>query len=166
MARPIFSVRRSCVQFNALMFVGILHANTMQSFVARERTVFYREKAANMYNPWFMNLAVGVTEIPYVAFNTFIFTNIFYWMVGLKADAGVFFFWYLVFYLWISFQVHVHVPTPVCCAPVYAEDCSCGGGYSRRRLASVCWCPRVTAWSASPSSASVPVIVPAFHFQV
>ena len=41
--------------------------------------------------------------MPYVIFNTFVFTCLFYWMVGMNADVGVFFFWYLCFLLYVLF---------------------------------------------------------------
>lgn len=37
--------------YSAVMFLGGTNTNAVQSVVAIERTVFYREKAAGMYSP-------------------------------------------------------------------------------------------------------------------
>ena len=92
--------------YSAVLFLNVMHVNTIQSLVASERTVYYRENAANMYHPIVFNLAVGICELPYLVLNTAIFANVFWWMVGLPADAGIFFTWYLAFFLQIAFAVY------------------------------------------------------------
>eukprot|EP00667_Euglena_gracilis_P008031 EG_transcript_8125 len=95
------------LQFLVLLFIGILFANTMQGLIETERTVFYREKAAHMYRPQLMNLAMGFAELPYVTLNCILLTVIYYWMVGLISDAAVFFTWFLVFWLFILYFAYL-----------------------------------------------------------
>ena len=85
---------RFALQFMALVFMGVVFANTVQGVVATERPVFYRERAARAYRPFVLNLVAGLCELPYVFANTFVFTCLFYWMVGMAADMGLFLFWY------------------------------------------------------------------------
>eukprot|EP00667_Euglena_gracilis_P000129 EG_transcript_129 len=91
------------VQFIALMFTGVLFGNTVQGLVASERTVFYRERAARMYHPLLANLAMGLTELPYITWNCAVMTCIFYWMAGLNPDPVAFFSWFLVFWLYVGY---------------------------------------------------------------
>eukprot|EP00668_Euglena_longa_P020059 GGOE01024953.1.p1 GENE.GGOE01024953.1~~GGOE01024953.1.p1 ORF type:complete len:1437 (+),score=454.40 GGOE01024953.1:1098-5408(+) len=91
------------VQFNAFIFIGVVFASVVQTILSTERTVYYREKAANMYRPFLFNIVAGMCELPYLLFITFMYTNIMYWMVGLNPDPSVFFFWYLTFALYVLF---------------------------------------------------------------
>jgi len=100
--QDIFSVAGAI--FMSFVFVGVTFQNTVQGITERERTVYYREKAANMYHPFFLNIVAGICELPYLTLNTIVFTSIFYWMVGLNGTAGAFFFYYLIFWLYISFS--------------------------------------------------------------
>ncbi len=56
--------------------------------VATERSVFYRERAAHMYHPLVLNAVAALCELPYITLNTFVFTCIFYWMVGLNEGQA------------------------------------------------------------------------------
>jgi len=91
------------VQYNAFVFTGIIFLNALQPVFARERLVFYREKAACMYRPGVLSLAAGLSEVPYVVCNSLVFASIFYWMVGLKPAVSAYWFWVLVYLLHISF---------------------------------------------------------------
>lgn len=61
---------------------------SVMPMVGYERVVFYRERAASMYNPFAFGLALSVVEIPYLLMQTLIFMPIVYWMVGFIPDAG------------------------------------------------------------------------------
>jgi len=89
------------IEYMSFIFMGVMFANTIQGLVAVERAVFYRERAAHMYHPILLDVVAGLSEIPYVTLNTMLFTAIFYWMVGLNPDVGLFFIWYLVFWIYI-----------------------------------------------------------------
>ena len=54
---------RFALQFMALIFMGIVFANTIQGVVAAERPVFYREWAAHMYRPYVLNVVAGLCEV-------------------------------------------------------------------------------------------------------
>lgn len=59
------------------------------------REVFYRERAAGFYSPETFTLSSLFADIPYVAVMILVSVSITYWMIGLKPDAGSFFFFYL-----------------------------------------------------------------------
>lgn len=52
--------------YAAVFFVGVNNAQTVQPVVARERTVFYRERAAGMYS-----------SLPYAMAQVTLLTNIY-----------------------------------------------------------------------------------------
>lgn len=57
------------VQFNAFVFIGVVFASVVQSLLATERTVYYRERAANMYRPFLFNIAAGTSFCPFFFFS-------------------------------------------------------------------------------------------------
>jgi ABC-type multidrug transport system permease subunit len=59
--------------------------------------VFYRERAAGMYGPYPMAIAMGNVEIPYILVQTVVYSCIVYWMVGFAADASKFFWFTFIF---------------------------------------------------------------------
>lgn len=68
-----------------------------------ERSVVTRERAANTYRTSTYFLSKTVTDIPKTLFFNALFSSILYWMVGLRADAGAFFFFILTIFL-VSFS--------------------------------------------------------------
>lgn len=67
-----------------------------------ERSVVTRERAANTYRTSSYFLSKTFTDIPKTLFFNTLFSCILYWMVGLRATAGAFFFFILIIFL-VSF---------------------------------------------------------------
>eukprot|EP00667_Euglena_gracilis_P000604 EG_transcript_604 len=86
-------------QFVLFVFVGYLFCIAPQSLLARERVIFYRERANRMYSVFAFNAAVSLAEFPFVFLNTVVGAIILYWMMGLLPNAGAFFFWFFVLFL-------------------------------------------------------------------
>ncbi|KAG2371055.1 Pleiotropic drug resistance protein [Vigna angularis] len=87
--------------YNALLFLGIQNAFSVQPVVAIERTVFYRERAAGMYSAIPYALAQVVIEIPYTFVQAVTYGIIVYAMIGFEWTASKF-FWYL-FFMYFTF---------------------------------------------------------------
>ncbi|KAF7843299.1 pleiotropic drug resistance protein 1-like [Senna tora] len=82
--------------YNAVLFLGIQNANSVQPVVAVERTVFYRERAAGMYSAFPYAFAQVVIELPYILAQAVTYGVIVYAMIGFEWTAAKF-FWYLFF---------------------------------------------------------------------
>ncbi|KAF5470085.1 hypothetical protein F2P56_010628 [Juglans regia] len=84
--------------FAAVVFLGGINSSTVQSVVAIERTVFYRERAAGMYSALPYAFGQVAVETLYLIVQTFVYTLILYSMIGFdwKADK---FFWFYFFIL-------------------------------------------------------------------
>lgn len=67
------------------------------------RDVFYRERASYFYRPEAYSLTAFLVEIPYIGIVTLTFISISYWVVGLRPDAGSFFFMALGGYILAMF---------------------------------------------------------------
>jgi ABC-type multidrug transport system ATPase subunit len=80
--------------YAAVMFLGGTNTSAVQSVVAVERTVFYREKAAGMYSALPYAFAQAAIEIIYVMIQTFIYTLLLYSMIGFEWQAAKFFYFY------------------------------------------------------------------------
>ena len=116
--------------YNAILFLGIQNALSVQPVVAIERTVFYRERAAGMYSaiPYalaqviiltsrsivqyfmsflYLNLINApftsqvVIELPYIFVQAVTYGIIVYAMIGFEWTASKF-FWYL-FFMYFTF---------------------------------------------------------------
>ncbi|XP_061340275.1 pleiotropic drug resistance protein 2-like isoform X6 [Gastrolobium bilobum] len=85
----------------AVMFLGAMNAATVQSVVAIERTVFYRERAAGMYSALPYAFGQVAVEAIYNATQTAIYTLILYSMIGFDWKASNFFWFY--YYILMSF---------------------------------------------------------------
>ncbi|KAF1787690.1 P-loop containing nucleoside triphosphate hydrolase [Phytophthora cactorum] len=72
-----------------------------------ERAVFYRERMSNYYGPLPYSLSLWFAEIPYLIIVIILFVTIEYWLVGWSNDAGDFFFFMFVFYLYTSACTYV-----------------------------------------------------------
>ncbi|KAK4385528.1 Pleiotropic drug resistance protein 2 [Sesamum angolense] len=93
--------------YSAVMFLGGTNTSAVQSVVAVERTVFYREKAAGMYSPLPYAFAQVAIETIYVAIQTFIYSLILYSMIGFHWGADTFFwFYFFVFMCFIYFTAY------------------------------------------------------------
>eukprot|EP00667_Euglena_gracilis_P000273 EG_transcript_273 len=94
------------VQYLSLVFMAFTFMNTVQGVVARERSVYYCDKARHMYSPWILNGVMALWEALYVCFNCLLCVVIFYPMVGLNSDGGIIVFWYWNFALYILFATY------------------------------------------------------------
>ncbi|XP_024032997.1 pleiotropic drug resistance protein 2 isoform X2 [Morus notabilis] len=80
--------------YAAVLFLGACNASAVQSIVAIERTVFYRERAAGMYSALPYAFAQVAVETMYTAIQTFIYTLLLYSMIGFEWKAGKFLWFY------------------------------------------------------------------------
>ncbi|KAL1544434.1 Pleiotropic drug resistance protein 2 [Salvia divinorum] len=90
--------------YSAVMFLGGTNTSAVQSVVAVERTVFYREKAAGMYSALPYAFAQVAIETIYVCIQTLVYSLILYSMIGFHWSADKFFwFYFFVFMCFIYF---------------------------------------------------------------
>ncbi|KAK6136023.1 hypothetical protein DH2020_030233 [Rehmannia glutinosa] len=90
--------------YSAVMFLGGTNTSAVQSVVAVERTVFYREKAAGMYSALPYAFAQVAIETIYIAIQTFIYSLLLYSMIGFEWRADRFFwFYFFVFMCFVYF---------------------------------------------------------------
>ena len=68
----------------------------VQPFVAAERTVYWRERAAGAARPGPQMLASAAVELPYLLAQTLLFSVPVYWAVGYENSAAKFGFFFLV----------------------------------------------------------------------
>lgn len=93
--------------YAAVLFLGGTNASAVQSVVAIERTVFYRERAAGMYSPLPYAFAQVAIEAIYVAIQTLIYCLLLYSMIGFDWIAAKFFwFFYFIFTCFIYFTLY------------------------------------------------------------
>ncbi|KAG8380612.1 hypothetical protein BUALT_Bualt06G0033800 [Buddleja alternifolia] len=93
--------------YSAVMFLGGTNTSAVQSVVAVERTVFYREKAAGMYSALPYAFSQVAIETIYVAIQTFVYSLILYSMIGFHWQADKFFwFYFFVFMCFIYFTAY------------------------------------------------------------
>lgn len=93
--------------YGATLFLGITNSSLVQSIVAVERTVFYREKAAGMYSALPYALSQIVIEIPYILIQTAMYGLLTYTMIGFQWSA-LKFFWYIftMFFTFLYFTYY------------------------------------------------------------
>ncbi|XP_027344794.1 pleiotropic drug resistance protein 1-like isoform X3 [Abrus precatorius] len=82
--------------YNAVLFLGVQNAATVQPVVAIERTVFYRERAAGMYSALPYAIAQVLIELPYILVQATSYGVIVYAMMGFEWTL-LKFFWYMFF---------------------------------------------------------------------
>ncbi|XP_004291541.1 PREDICTED: pleiotropic drug resistance protein 2-like [Fragaria vesca subsp. vesca] len=93
--------------YSAVLFLGASNASAVQSVVAVERTVFYRERAAGMYSELPYAFAQVAIETIYVAIQTFIYSCILYSMIGYTWKVEKFFyFYYFIFMCFTYFSMY------------------------------------------------------------
>ena len=90
------------LMFSLAIFNGMFNCMTVMPLIFGERTVFYRQKAASMFNPQALALAQGVAEFPYLLVQAITMVVIVYWMVGFQVSAWKFFYFLLMFFLSIT----------------------------------------------------------------
>ena len=75
------------LMFSLAIFNGMFNCMTVMPLIFGERTVFYRQKAASMFNPQALALAQGAAELPYLLVQAVTMVVIVYWMVGFQLSA-------------------------------------------------------------------------------
>ncbi|CAK4076853.1 unnamed protein product [Aphanomyces euteiches] len=89
------------------LFMGIISVLTGLPVVDAERIVFFRERASGMYATYPYATVYSLVEIPYVLFNSLVFSVVFYFMIDLKPDSGAFFWFYLYYMLYNLFATYL-----------------------------------------------------------
>ncbi|KAI3461317.1 hypothetical protein Pfo_017980 [Paulownia fortunei] len=93
--------------YSAVLFLGAANASAVQSVVAIERTVFYRERAAGMYSELPYAFAQVAIETIYTAIQTFVYSLLLYSMIGFQWTGEKFFyFYYFIFMCFTYFSMY------------------------------------------------------------
>ncbi|KAK4441272.1 Pleiotropic drug resistance protein 2 [Sesamum alatum] len=93
--------------YAAVLFLGATNASAVQSVVAIERTVFYRERAAGMYSELPYAFAQVAIETIYVAIQTLLYSLLLYSMIGFHWTGEKFFyFYYFIFMCFTYFSMY------------------------------------------------------------
>ncbi|XP_043724451.1 pleiotropic drug resistance protein 3-like [Telopea speciosissima] len=91
--RELFNIVGS--MYASVLLLGINNCSMVLPFVAIERTILYRERAAGMYSSWAYSFAQVVIELPYLFTQVFLYMIIAYPMIGFHSSAyKVFWFYY------------------------------------------------------------------------
>ncbi|XP_057980716.1 pleiotropic drug resistance protein 2-like [Malania oleifera] len=102
--------------YSAVIFLGGTSASAVQSIVATERTVFYRERASGMYSALPYAFAQVSVEMIYVTIQTFVYSFLLFSMIGFewKADKFFWFYYYLLmcFIYFVMYGMMVVALTP------------------------------------------------------
>ncbi|KAG6761775.1 hypothetical protein POTOM_035008 [Populus tomentosa] len=93
--------------YAAVLFLGATNASAVQSVIATERTVFYRERAAGMYSELPYAFAHVAIEIIYVSIQTFLYSLLLFSMIGFEWNVGKFlYFYYFIFMSFTYFSMY------------------------------------------------------------
>ncbi|KAL5701729.1 transcription factor [Ranunculus cassubicifolius] len=84
--------------YAAVIFIGVQNGQSVQSVVAVERTVFYRERSARMYSALAYAFGQIVIEIPYVLVQAMVYGVIVYAMIGFEWTVAKFFWYFFLMY--------------------------------------------------------------------
>ncbi|KAG7389411.1 hypothetical protein PHYBOEH_007500 [Phytophthora boehmeriae] len=79
--------------FMTTLFNGIVSFNSVLPITCEERESFYRERAAQTYNALWYFVGSTLAEIPYVFASGFIFTFVWFWMVGFTGFGTAVLYW-------------------------------------------------------------------------
>jgi ABC-type multidrug transport system ATPase subunit/ABC-type multidrug transport system permease subunit len=85
--------------YMSFLIIAVNGMNTVLAFFEAERNMYYRHKAALMYDTSAISFAFTCAEIPFLIGTCFLYTTIFYFMIGFAADASKFFLYYLFMFL-------------------------------------------------------------------
>ncbi|XP_074353091.1 pleiotropic drug resistance protein 2-like isoform X2 [Apium graveolens] len=93
--------------YASVLFLGGTSVGAVQSVVAVERTVFYRERAAGMYSALPYAFAQVAIEVVYVFIQTFIYSIILFTMIGFPWQIEKFlFYFFFVFMCFVYFTLY------------------------------------------------------------
>ncbi|OWZ18175.1 ABC transporter [Phytophthora megakarya] len=82
--------------FSTLGFIGIIAFNGMIPIAAKERAVFYRERAGQTYNAFWYFFGSSMVEIPYTFAGVMVFMAVFYPIVGFTGAEAFFTFYFIL----------------------------------------------------------------------
>lgn len=88
--------------FMAVLFICVNAQNTVLALFECERNMFYRHKAANMYDSSAIVLAFTLAELPFLLAVTTFFSVIFYFILGFAMDAGKFFIFFAFVFMGVT----------------------------------------------------------------
>lgn len=74
---------------------GLMFFTAALTMRFERREVFYRETAARFYRPEAFSMSSFAVELPALLIIMLVSVSISYWIVGLKASVGAFFYFYL-----------------------------------------------------------------------
>ena len=78
----------------SVLFLCVNALNTVLALFEFERNMFYRHKAAGMYNARALVMGFTISEMPYIFAAATLYTLLFYWTLGFRAEVGPFmWFW-------------------------------------------------------------------------
>jgi len=98
------------VCFLSAVFCGVININTVLAVVMQERSVYYRERASQMYDAWSYSLGMWVAEVPYICVQGIVYVCIAYPMVAFPVNgSGDFATCILKFYF--IFTLYLHMAT-------------------------------------------------------
>ncbi|KAL3825795.1 hypothetical protein ACJIZ3_021824 [Penstemon smallii] len=93
--------------YSSILFIGASNANSVQTVVSVERTVFYRERAAGMYSAFPYAFGQVSIETIYVAIQSIIYTLILYPMIGFEMTlVKILWFYYFLFTGFLYFTMY------------------------------------------------------------
>lgn len=90
---------RATTIFISYLFMGVNSLNTVLAVFEAERNMYYRHKAAKMYDNRAIAAAFTVAEIPFILLSSIVFVSVLYFMIGFAVDAGKFFLFYFFFFM-------------------------------------------------------------------
>jgi ABC-type multidrug transport system permease subunit len=73
---------RATTIFIASIFLGVNAFNTVLAVFERERNMYYRHKAALMYDQRALLMSFTFAELPFIFLLTFAFVIVFYFVMG------------------------------------------------------------------------------------
>ncbi|GIL61720.1 hypothetical protein Vafri_16118 [Volvox africanus] len=86
------------IMFASSNFLGMVNLMSVMPVVGYERVVFYRERAASMYDPFAYGAAIALVEMPYLLAQALTFVPIIYFMIGFDPLPEQFFYYIIVFF--------------------------------------------------------------------
>ncbi|KAL7562290.1 hypothetical protein ACA910_014509 [Epithemia clementina (nom. ined.)] len=85
--------------FVSVLFVSVSAQNTVLGFFEKERNMYYKHKAANMYNSAALLISYTLSEFPFLLISSAVFVVPFYYIMGFAPDAEQFFLFYVFVFL-------------------------------------------------------------------
>ncbi|PNW84179.1 hypothetical protein CHLRE_04g224500v5 [Chlamydomonas reinhardtii] len=117
------------IMFSSANFMGMTNLMSVMPVVGYERVVFYRERAASMYDAFAYGIAIALVEMPYLLVQACTFVPIMYFGIGFELTAEAFWYYFIVFFETIAFYT-IFGQTLVYITPSQAMAQVFGGGFN------------------------------------